>query len=323
LAALWWGGGKGVIARRSGVDHLDASVRQAVYQDYGRFMSSIRGCYVTAEDAGTTTEDMAWIHSTTRHTTCIPEPLGGSGNPSILTATGVVVGIEAAFQWLDRGTLEGKTVAIQGLGNVSRFMIGDLLERKVGRIVGVDIDESCVQQIRQRYPAAELDLRTVSLQDTSIFAERCDVFVPNAHGAVLNPQTIPTIAAPVVCGAANNQLADPPRDGSALAGRDILYVPDFLTNRMGIVNCANEAYGSFDGDRAILSHLDHQSPTGIFQRSLEVFERARQSGRSPAAEAETLADELSEQLHPIWGNRSQQIIDALVRDRWDEQPPLD
>ncbi|MEJ2720476.1 MAG: Glu/Leu/Phe/Val dehydrogenase dimerization domain-containing protein, partial [bacterium] len=107
LAGLWWGGGKGVVARRTGKDHRDGEVRRAVYEDYGRFMTGLCGCYVTAEDAGTTPADMALVFSRTRHTTCIPRSFGGSGNPSILTGTGVVVAMEAALEHLGLGSLDG------------------------------------------------------------------------------------------------------------------------------------------------------------------------------------------------------------------------
>jgi len=317
LAGLWWGGGKGGIARRPGTDHRDPELRRAVYEDYGRFMTGLRGCYVTAEDVGTTTEDMARIFGATRHTTCIPAELGGSGNPSVLTATGVVVAMEAALEHLGLGTLEGKTVALQGLGNVSTFMIGDLLERGVARIVGADIDELAVEAVRRRHGHGPLELRRVERGDAAILAEPCDVLAPNAVGAILNPDSIPTIKARVVCGGANNQLEETERDGRALKERGILYVPDFLANRMGIVNCANEQYGVIEGDPAIHRHLDRENPTGIHQRALQVFGRAAESGRTPAEEAERLADELAEELHPLWGHRGQVIIDALVQEGWD------
>ncbi|MBW2525909.1 MAG: Glu/Leu/Phe/Val dehydrogenase [Deltaproteobacteria bacterium] len=323
LAGLWWGGGKGVIARRADVDHRDPEMRRKIYQDYGRFMTGLCGCYVTAEDAGTTADDMGWIFSTTRHTTCIAEAVGGSGNPSVLTAKGVVVAMEAALHALDQGSLEGKTVVMQGLGNVSYYMIGDLLERRVARIIGSDIDEAAIEKVRRRYGADAVEARLVAPGDETILGERCDVLAPNGLGAILNASTIPTIRAAVVCGAANNQLEQHDRDAPALAARGVLYVPDFLANRMGIVNCANEAYGSFDGDPAIWSHLDREAPHGIWRRALEVFDRAKGSGRTPADEAQALADELAEEPHPIWGNRSQLIIDALVREGWAEQPPLE
>ena len=316
LAGLWWGGGKGVVARKPGVDHRDSVLRAAVYRDYGRFMTGLQGCYVTAEDAGTTTADMATIFTQTRHTTCIPAELGGSGNPSVLTAEGVVVAMEAALQHLGLGTLEGKTVISQGLGNVAFYMIEDLLQRKVGRVVGADVDPVALDKARRAYAGAPVDLRLVEPGDVSILAQPGDILAPNAVGAILNDTTIPRIQARVVCGAANNQLQVHERDALALQQRGILYVPDFLCNRMGIVNAANEQYGTISHDPAIYRHLDRDEPTGVFQRSLQVFERARQSGRPPAFEAQDLADELAEELHPIWGHRGQLIIRDLVESGW-------
>jgi glutamate dehydrogenase/leucine dehydrogenase len=323
LAGLWWGGGKGVVARRSDIDYGDPAARQGVYRDFGRFVSGLCGCYVTAEDVGTTPEDMAWIHSTTRHTTCIPKELGGSGNPSVLTAAGVVVAIEAALDFLGRGTLAGKTVAMQGLGNVSGFMIEELLRRGVEHIQAVDIDARAVAAIAARHPPSRLSARQVGPGDLSLFAASCDVLVPNAVGAVLDPQTIPLIEASVICGGANNQLADAARDAAALQGRGILYVPDFIANRMGIVNCANEQYGYFADDPAIRAHLGRDDPNGIFRRCQEVFRRSRASGRTTAAEAEALADELGHQPHPIWGHRGRRIIAHLVESGWDRGEPID
>ena len=131
LAGLWWGGGKGVMAHNPDFDKMDAKLRETVYKDFGRLMTSIRGCYVTAEDVGTSVEDMANIFSQTRFTTCIPEQLGGSGNPSVPTALGVVSGMEAALDFLKMGTLAGKIVAVQGMGHVAEPLIGFLFEKDV------------------------------------------------------------------------------------------------------------------------------------------------------------------------------------------------
>ncbi len=331
LAGLWWGGGKGVIARRPGIDHRDPELRRRVYCDYGRFLSGLSGCYVAAEDVGTTPDDMAWVYSTTRHTTCIPPAFGGSGNPSRLTATGVVVAMEAALEHLGRGglqstpldpprgTLQGKTVAMQGLGNVAGYMIGDLLERGVGRIVGADIDPRHAEELRRRFPEAPLDLRTVEDSDVGILATPCDVLAPNAVGAVLNPETIPSIQAPIVCGAANNQLANTRRDAEALKARGIVFVPDFLANRMGIVNCANEQDGTVNRDPMIERHLEKEWEHSIHQAATRVFTRSKESGNPPAVVAMALADQLSLEEHPLTGHRGQQIIDSLAADRWFEE----
>jgi glutamate dehydrogenase/leucine dehydrogenase len=205
------------------------------------------------------------------------------------------------------------------MGNVSLYMMGDLLERRVGKIVGADLSPDALEQVRQRYPTAPLDLRAVERGDDSILGESCDVLAPNATGAVLDSTSIPTVAAKVVCGAANNQLAETGRDARALQERGVLYVPDFLANRMGIVNCANEQYGVIPEDPSVNAHLDREVPHGIFRRTLEIIERAKQRGSTPAEEAEVLADELSQELHPLWGNRGQVIIDALVRTGWAEE----
>lgn len=315
LAGLWWGGGKGVIAQQEGKDYREPTLRQAIYQDYGYFLSGLRGCYVTAEDAGTTPEDMAHIFSTTRHTTCIPPQFGGSGNPSILTAAGVVIAIEAALEYLGSGRLEGKTIVMQGLGNVSYYMIAELLKRKVANIIGSDINVAAIAKVKNKYLTAPLDLRVVERGDNSILKETGDVLVPNALGGILNANTIPAIHAKVVCGAANNQLENPKQDAK-LFPKGTLYVPDFLANRMGIVNCANEQYGMVENDPFITSHLEREMPTGIYQRCLEIFQRAKDSERTPLEEAELLADELSLEPHPIWRNRGQFIIDFLVQSGW-------
>lgn len=318
LAGLWWGGGKGVIARHPDRDHRDAAIREAVFEDYGRFVSSLAGCYITAEDVGTTPDDMATIHRTTRFATCVPGAVGGSGNPSQLTAEGVVVAMESALDFAGRGSLAGKTIAMQGLGNVARFMIEALLARDVRRIIATDIDPDRVADAASAWPSASLDLRVSEIGDPSILAEDCDVLAPNAIGGILDPERIASIRAPIVCGAANNQLARPVRDGAALRDTGILYVPDFLANRMGIVNCANEQYGSFDGDPAIAAHLSRDTEFGIWRRTREVLERSAATGRSSHAEAEDLAAELMAEPHPIWPHRGRQIIDSLVANGWAE-----
>lgn len=139
LAGLWWGGGKGVMARNTGIglddSYLNSAERAKVYHSYGTFMSALRGCYVTAEDVGTNVEDMAQIHSHTRHTTCVPERLGGSGNPSIPTAKGIVTGIQAAFEELGM-EIKGSRVGVIGLGNVGSYVCRYLIEKGVGEIIG-------------------------------------------------------------------------------------------------------------------------------------------------------------------------------------------
>jgi leucine dehydrogenase len=318
LAGLWWGGGKGVMARNPAVDGLDPDVRASIYREYGELMTSIRGCYVTAEDAGTRVEDMGRIFERTRFTTCIPKEVGGSGNPSVPTARGVVCGMEAALEFLGEGTLEGRTVAVQGMGNVGGPLMGFLFEKGVAKIVASDVDPGLVEKRLAEYRGKHLEARAVGRDDDWIFGVESEILSPCATGGVLNPRTIPKIRARIVCGAANNQLEDAERDDRLLHEQGTVYVPDFLTNRMGIVHCANEQYGYVNADPLIEMHLTRDWDFSIHQMALTVLGESRAAGEPPGHMALRMADELSLEDHPLFGHRGRRIIDSLVADRWHE-----
>ncbi|MCW9066381.1 MAG: hypothetical protein OQJ78_08780, partial [Ignavibacteriaceae bacterium] len=216
LAGLWWGGGKGVIAHNPKFDKMNPEVREKIYKEYGSFISSLNGCYVTAEDVGTSVEDMANVFSQTRFTTCIPPEFGGSGNPSGPTARGVISGMQAALEFLGMGKLEGKTIAIQGLGHVGEPLVQFLFERKVKKVIATEINPDNVNSAEKKFSKENLECRLVKKEDLSIFGEDCDIFSPNATGAILNPRTISMLKAKIVCGAANNQLEDMRIDGKAI-----------------------------------------------------------------------------------------------------------
>jgi glutamate dehydrogenase/leucine dehydrogenase len=316
LAGLWWGGGKGVMARETG-SAGDPAARRRIYEEYGEMMTSLQGCYVTAEDVGTAVEDMAAVFSRTRFTTCIPPSLGGSGNPSVPTARGVVRGMEAALAHLGRGTLAGKTVAVQGLGHVGEPLVGFLQAKGVARVIGSDIDPSR-RDLPARFPGLDLEVRIAARGDDAILAEPADIVAPCATGGILNPRTIPAIKAAIVCGAANNQLEDPERDDALLQERGILYLPDFLVNRMGIVNCADEQYGFVDPDPRIEAHLGDEWDNSVYNLSRQVLEEARRTGATTARVAVDLAERRSRELHPLWGHRGAQIIRSLVASGWEK-----
>jgi glutamate dehydrogenase/leucine dehydrogenase len=316
LAGLWWGGGKGVIARPPGQQHSDPTFRAKLFQDYGRFITSLRGAYVTAEDVGTTPDDMAKIYEVTRFVACAPESVGGSGNPSPATARGVVSAMEGALDHLGLGELRGKVVAMQGVGNVGGHMLPLLLERGVARIVAADVSDEVVRTLTHRHPTERVQIRTVALTDREILAEPCDILAPNALGGVLNPESIARLQTKIVCGAANNQLLDQERDAALLAERGIAYVPDFVANRMGIVNCANEQYGSLENDPAILRHFDRDWQGSVYRVTRAVLERAAASGVTSAGAANALADELAGEPHPIFPDRTAAIIRALMEQGW-------
>mmetsp|Transcript_32092 Transcript_32092/g.80568 ORF Transcript_32092/g.80568 Transcript_32092/m.80568 type:complete len:440 (+) Transcript_32092:62-1381(+) len=316
LAGLWWGGGKGVVIRDKDHDWSDPLMRMTLFQEYGEFITSLQGLYVAAEDVGMTSNDLGSVFSTSRFATCIPPQLGGSGNPSPATAMGVICAAEAAFRFLDGSTLEGKTVAMEGGGNVSFPMMQELLRKGVRHITATDIDADRLELIQQAFPGdARLELRLVKPGDHSIYEEEAELVMPNALGGTLNPTTIPLLRTRVVCGAANNQLLDEARDAKLLAQRGITYVPDFVANRMGIVNCANEQYGYVANDDAITRHYGTAWNHSIPNITTSVLERAKTHGVTTAEAAEALADEYIKTPHPIFPHRGADIARTL-RDSW-------
>jgi len=312
LAGLWWGGGKAVIARRRDSSWADAGYRRALYAEFGRFVTSLRGCYVTAEDAGTTPLDMAEIYRHTRFVTCAPPEVGGSGNPASMTARGVVHAMEAALEFRGTPGLAGRRVAMQGGGNVASFMIEELVRRGVAGVVVSEISPALVDARRDHFAGAPVEIRLVDAGDSSILAEPCDVLAPNALGGVLGEKTIPDIRAGVVCGAANNQLVDELRDAAALEARGITLVPDYVANRLGIVACCNEHAGSIPDDPEVERHLAMDDKGSIYRTTLAVLEHARRHNLTPIAAANTLADRRTHELHPLWPHRAERIITSLT-----------
>src|SRR5690606_6247665 len=218
-----------------------------------------------AEDVGTRPEDMANVYHTTRFVTCVPKSVGGSGNPSPWTAKGVVCAMQAALKFAELGSLGGKRICMQGVGNVGTHMVEELLAAGAAEVLATDISERHVLAARHKFRDKPVEVRQVDKNDTSILETPCDILAPNALGGVLNPDTIPRLAAKVVCGAANNQLLDERRDAELLQARGLVFVPDFVANRMGIVNCANEQYGRLLNDPSILRHFDASWENSVHQ----------------------------------------------------------
>lgn len=294
-AHLWWGGGKGLV---HGVDRLSPSERALLFREYGRFISELRGCYFTAKDVGTTSDDVAQIYRTTRFVTCIPPEYGGSGNPSTTTAEGVFQGIEAVCDVMTLPLSQAK-VAVQGLGEVGLRLTSFLLQAGTSVIACDPNSERCEKATR-----LVGDLQVECRRDNAILSAPVDVLAPCALGGMINATSIPTLQARAICGAANNQLEDPERDGLALKERGILYAPDFIVNRMGIVGCADEAFGWVDHDPDILRHLDKSWEGGVYQTTRKILAQAQKNGTTPSHEAVRHAEELSMEPHPMRGHRA-------------------
>jgi len=315
LAHLWWGGGKGLIARNTSPPAETAGDRRSVYREYGHFVSALRGCYVTAEDVGTGPDDMAEIATTTRFATCLPADRGGRGNPSTMTAAGVACAIDAALAFRGDASAAGLRFAVQGGGNVGSALVAELLARGAERIVVAERSRDRCETLRSAWEGRPVDVRYAAPSDTGIMAEPCDVLAPCALGGVLDAKTIPEIRARIVCGSANNPLADEVRDALLLADRGVTFVPDFVANRMGIVTVCDEQFGSLADDSEIVQHLDPDWEGGVFATTRRILEDARNRGITPQAAALERADILAQETHPLLGHRGWRIIASLCRER--------
>jgi len=271
-AGLNLGGGKAVIL---GDPKRDKS--EALFRAFGRAVESLGGIYITAEDVGTDMEDMELILTETRWVTGVSPAHGGSGDPSPVTAYGVLQGMNAAVKWhFGEPELEGRSVAIQGLGSVGFHLAGYLIERGA-KVFGCDIDEEAVERAR------ELGVEIVPPGD--IWNVACDVLAPCALGAVLDDRTIPSLQCKIVAGGANNQLADDERHGAMLEDRGILYAPDFVINAGGLINVYNELLGGYNQERAL------RMTRGIYLNLTRVFEISRRDGIPTSEAADRVAEE--------------------------------
>jgi len=226
LANLPFGGGKAVLfAPAAPFD------REAVFSAFGTLVESVDGKYITAEDVGTTTNDMHVVSLRTYHVSGLPRSGAFGGDPSPKTAWGVFLSIEQALRLHLKKSLSGATVAVQGLGSVGMALCEYLADRGAELVVA-DVDAARVADAVSRFSA-----RAVPVGE--ILEVEADVLAPCALGAVLNAHSIPRIRSAIVAGAANNQLAQP-EDGDALHARGVLYLPDFLVNAGGIISVARE-----------------------------------------------------------------------------------
>jgi leucine dehydrogenase len=317
LANLWWGGGKGVVSITLPIDnaaYLTSSTqeRRRLFQAYGRFIASLNGIYYTAEDVGTKTWDMNTILEVNRFVTCVGEEMGGSGNPSPHTAQGVRDCMRVAWKVLTGGdSLQGVRVAVQGAGNVGMALIKLLVE--AGAQVWVsDVREAALESAR------EVSAQVQIVDPDAIYDVEAEIFAPCANGATVNAATIPRLrhsGVRLVCGAANNIL-EREEDAERLADLDILFVPDFVCNRLGIVNCANEPFGYLlkDIERAIRR---------VAVDVREVLVAAKRRGVSPLAEANDRADRKAVELHPIFGHRGRALIEQLLQSGWSSPVSLE
>jgi glutamate dehydrogenase/leucine dehydrogenase len=267
------GGGKAVLLGDPATLRSDELIRA-----YGRFLDSLGGVYLTAEDVGTTQADMDLLRTVTRFVSGTSEALGGSGDPSPATAWGVFHAMGATAERLWRSpSVEGRHVVVLGVGKVGSAL-AEHLHDAGARLTLADVRADVVAPLADKLGAAVVDV------DDAVSTE-CDILSPCALGAVLSETSIPTLRCVAVCGAANNQLAAD-EDGERLAERGILYAPDYVVNAGGVINIAAEsALGGYSKERA------YERITGIADTLRQIFTLADERGITPAHAADAIAEQ--------------------------------
>jgi leucine dehydrogenase len=268
VAGLNLGGGKSVIIG----DNRTAN-REMIFRAHGRFVESLGGRYVTAEDVGTGTADMDYVHMETEYVAGLANR---SGDPSPVTARGVFRAIEASAKWRwGSASLGGRTILVQGLGNVGRNLSRELVAAGA-KLVVTDLRP-------ERVAAAVKEFGATAVANTAIYGHAADIYAPCALGATLNDDTIPQLKVEIVCGAANNQLLEARQHGEALEQRNILYAPDFVANAGGVINVYSELAG-WTHERSL------RKADEIFDTLLGVYAIAKEKGIPTYEAADALAE---------------------------------
>lgn len=270
-AGLNLGGGKTVII---GDPFKDKN--EEMFRALGRFIQGLNGRYITAEDVGTTVADMDLIHEETNFVTGISPAYGSSGNPSPVTAYGVYVGMKAAAkEAFGSDRLEGKKIAVQGLGNVA-YTLCSYLHKEGANLIVTDINENAIKRVVEEFNAK-------AVNPSDIYEQDVDIFSPCALGAIINDQTIPKLKAKVIAGSANNQLQDS-EHGQMLHELGIVYAPDYVINAGGVINVADELYG-YNRERAM------KRVEGIYDSITKIFDISRIDSIPTYLAANRLAEE--------------------------------
>ena len=255
ISGLKLGGGKAVIIGDSTIDKTEALMKK-----FGEYVNSLGGRYITAEDVGMSTKDMKYVREMTKYVTGIPESMGGSGDPSPVTAYGVYWGMKAAtkFKW-GSDSLKEKSILVQGVGHVGENLVRYASEEGA-KVFITDINEDKLTQVSEKF-GSEIVL------GESIYDMDIDIYAPCALGSTLNTNTINRLNCGVIAGAANNQLEDEKLHGEMIKQKGIVYAPDFLINAGGLINVYSEING-YDREKSL------SKTKKIYDTTLEILSKA-------------------------------------------------
>jgi leucine dehydrogenase len=268
LAGLPFGGGKSVIILNG-----RAPDREEIFRAHGRFVEMFHGRYITAEDVGTCTVDMDYVHLETEHVAGLASR---SGDPSPVTARGVFRAIQAAAmrRW-GSADLSGRTIALQGCGHVG-YNVARELHNAGAKLFATDVNVEKLSRVVEEFGAA-------AIKPEDIYGVRADIFSPCGLGGIINDQTIPQLKVEIVAGAANNQLLEE-KHGEELRARNILYAPDYVANAGGVINGCIELLGWSRVEA--LAKVEQ-----IYDTVLNVFRIAEEDGITPNRAADRLAEQ--------------------------------
>lgn len=281
VSGLNLGGGKAVIIGDPKVDKSEA-----LFRAYGRYIESLNGRYITAEDVNISVQDIDNVYTETNYVCGIAKASGGSGNPAPYTALGVFRGMEASATkvWGSRESLKDKVVGIQGVGSVG-IELAKLIDEVGGKLIFTDISEDNISRMKERFPHAEY------IAPEDFYGANMDIYAPCALGATVNDETIPQLKCKIVNGAANNQLKED-KHGQELKDRGILYSPDYLINAGGLMNVSIEFEGWND-------YKSRRMIDTIYDTTLRIFNLSEKENISVNKATDLLAEKRLESMKQI------------------------
>lgn len=280
ISGLNLGGGKAVIIGDPRTDKTEE-----MFRAFGRYVDTLGGRYITAEDVGIEVQDMEWVNMETKYVTGIPKSIGGSGDPSPVTAYGVYMGIKAcAKKAYGSDSLEGKRIAVQGAGHVSSYLV-EFLSKENAELFISDIYEDKVTNLAEKVGATVVD-------PDEIYSKEVDIFSPCALGGVVNDDTLEAFNCDIIAGAANNVLDEEDKHGQMLIDRGILYAPDYVINAGGLINVASELEG-YNEKRA------HTKASRIYNVILDILDYSEENDMPTYAASNILAEKRIEKVGRI------------------------
>jgi leucine dehydrogenase len=269
ISGLNLGGGKAVI-----IGDSRSMKSEALFRRFGKFVESLAGNYITAEDVGISPSDMQWVNMETNHVAGLP---GKSGDPSPVTAYGVYMGMKACAKvQFGSDSLADKTIAVQGVGHVGEYLV-KLLSAEQAKVIITDIHEETLLRVSKQYYA-----KVVAPEE--IYDVPMHIYAPCAMGATINDDTIERLSCSIIAGAANNQLFDEKKHGLEVMKRGIIYAPDYAINAGGVINCFSELEG-------LSSEWAHVKAGEIYTTILNIIQRSKEENLPSYQIANQIAEE--------------------------------